>query len=124
MRAIHLTDLDIATRVLLAIPDDHRENLAVRIIAGTRLADTYRKRLGRRHHKWGDGSLANAALAIGEPAPVQRCHAGYRRALSLILCALDQDDPFDCCAKVLYLSDKCSEGDWGDGQDKGKSAPH
>ncbi|SEM43755.1 hypothetical protein SAMN04488003_101110 [Loktanella fryxellensis] len=84
MRPVHVTDLDIAARTVLA----YGPVTAVRIVAGARLADRYRKRMRRRHRLWGDGTLAGACAAIGPAAPPGACDAAYRTALAAVLAAL------------------------------------
>ena len=102
MRVVHLTDLDLAVRVLLAHPPQTQGCAARRMVSGARVADRYRKRLQRRHPDWGDGSLSSAALAIGRPVPPSPCNASYRRALTWILLAFDGPDGFDFAAADLY----------------------
>ncbi|WP_394152551.1 hypothetical protein [Loktanella salsilacus] len=104
MRPVHLTDLDIAARAILARPAAEWPERAASLVTGARLADRYRKRLARRHPVWGDGTLAAAALGVAgrDIAPPQRCDASYVKALQCILTALSENGPFDFCRPALY----------------------
>ena len=124
MRAIHLTDLDIATRVLMGLPAGQQAEAARDIVAGARLADRFRKRLRRRHPVWGDGTLAQAALAVRGPAASPRCDARYRAAMVGLLAAIGQATAFDFRADALYAMSAHAPGDRDDGQQSGKPAQH
>ena len=88
MRPIGLCDLDDAVRALLAVPPSDRAATAARIVARASVADRYRKRLGRRHPAWGDGTLSAAARSAALGARSGHCGPDYRRALMLVLAAL------------------------------------
>lgn len=62
MRPLLHGDIDVAARVLMLLPPEGRGPLIRRIIAEACAADAYRKRHGRAHALWGDGTLM-AALA-------------------------------------------------------------
>lgn len=74
MRPVLHADLVSAARALLAVPEAMRAGLAERLIAEAEAADRYRRRLGRRHPRWGDGTLA-AAAAGRAMAPETRLDA-------------------------------------------------
>ena len=122
MRSVHLTDLDLATRVLLAIDVSHRATSASGIAAAARIADRYRKRLRHCHPVWGDGTLAAAALAWGHPVAPGRCDLAYRRTLGLLLGAIDRQASFDFHTSDLYDSEASVSKDRTDGQHPGKTA--
>lgn len=61
MRAVCSDDLSVAVRALLAVAAQTRPWLARRMVQEAHWADKYRKRFGRRHLLWGDGSLRRAA---------------------------------------------------------------
>lgn len=89
MRAIGMSDLDAATRAVLAVPPYRQAAFAARLIEDAHSADVSRKRTGRAHPNGGTGSLcAQAAChprtceAAGTPA--------YCAALSVVLSALGQ----------------------------------
>lgn len=87
MRALHPTDLDIATRVILWQPE--RAEAAREIVHRARMADAHAKRLRRPFGRWGTGTLAEAARSLGAPRPPGPCGSDYRAALRLILDAVD-----------------------------------
>ena len=122
MRPVHLTDLDIATRVLLAIGEPDRAATARRIVGTARVADRYRKRLGRRHPVWGDGTLAAAALAESKPVVPRPCDRAFRLTLRLLLEAIEGSPSFDFHAHALYKIKVCASKDRTDGKYPGKTA--
>lgn len=88
MRAVHLTDLDIAARVLAGQGCAARDRLARRMIAFARLADLYRKRTGKPHPRWGAGALQDAARRLGPVTDADARSDAYRSGLAAILKAL------------------------------------
>lgn len=88
MRSVHLTDLNIATRVLMAAKECHRQTLAQDIIANARIADKFRKKTGRNHVKWGAGSLADACRHLSKARRLQDCDPLYLRCLATVVAAL------------------------------------
>ncbi|MGJ8546792.1 MAG: DUF7742 family protein [Sulfitobacter sp.] len=84
MRALHCVDLSLAARALCAAPPPQRAALAKTLCAQADLADRYRKRLGKIHPKWGDGSLAAAAFAAGVAPPRPWGDAAMLGAIQLI----------------------------------------
>ena len=65
MRRVGLTDLDLAARVLLGLPPEHRAAMAMGMLVAAHNADKIRKRLNRAMSGHGDGSLATQALLSG-----------------------------------------------------------
>ncbi len=63
MRPVLPGDLVAAGRALLAAPPGERAGLARRLLRDADAADRFRKRLGRAHPEWGNGTLMAAALA-------------------------------------------------------------
>ena len=64
------TDAVAAARVLLRYPRERRPWILHRMLAEAVTADDWRRRTGRAHPRWGDGSLMSAALrrpAVNEP---------------------------------------------------------
>lgn len=87
MRAIGLSDLDIATRAVMATPRERWPSTAERLIEDAHLADLWRKHFGTGHPNGGTGSLyAQAALAptVGS----SDCTAQYCAALCTVMKAL------------------------------------
>lgn len=87
MRPVYLSDLDAATRVVLAAADADRPNVAQRLVQRADIADRYRKRLGKAHPVFGTGTLTSAACSLSR-APSVSCDARYRTCLGLVLAAL------------------------------------
>lgn len=78
-------DVIAAARVLVAFEPTARHLVLARMIDQAEQADRYRKRLGRSHPKWGNGSLmAAASLWPQVPEPF-----------------LSDDDYLDCLQVVL-----------------------
>ncbi|MGR3630550.1 MAG: DUF7742 family protein [Limimaricola soesokkakensis] len=89
MRPILPGCLDRAVAALLAAPPEGRAGLALRIVSEARAADAWRKRRGRAHPLWGDGSLMSAALRHpARPLPPSLGREA-RAALRQLLDALD-----------------------------------
>lgn len=61
MRTVLPGDLRAAACALLPLPLAARDAALARIVARAEAADRYRKRFGRAHPDWGDGTLAAAA---------------------------------------------------------------
>ena len=69
MRPVTVHDVTVAAEAVGRAPKAEREAVAGSLVAAARLADLYRKRLGKKHPQFGSGTLADAALALGGPAP-------------------------------------------------------
>lgn len=61
MRTVLMGDAVAAARVLVALPPEEREDRMRRLLAEAHMADRCRKRLGRGHPRFGNGSLMDAA---------------------------------------------------------------
>jgi hypothetical protein len=70
MRGVTEVDLSAAARRLWRLPRCLWHEEMARLLARAHAADRYRKRLGRVHPFWGDGSLA-AAVHLEGPPPDQ-----------------------------------------------------
>ncbi|MGR3572441.1 DUF7742 family protein [Brevirhabdus sp.] len=70
MRRLLHDDVVAAGRLLLSIDEGARRDLLCTIIRRAHWADKYRKRIGRAHPVWGNGSLGDAArLALPQSLP-------------------------------------------------------
>lgn len=72
MRPVLTGDVSAAARALLSVPQAARAALAERLVAQAEAADRYRKRLGKAHPFWGNGTLMAAALGRGSLPPERR----------------------------------------------------
>lgn len=87
MRAVGLSDLDVATRVLMTLPASDRSAQAMRMIEAAHAADLWRKRYGVAHPAGGTGSLC-AQAALYPRVASSRCSPEYCAALADLLAAL------------------------------------
>ena len=62
MRRVLYGDVRAAARALLAVPQEARPGLLVRLFAEAEAADAHRLATGRAHPLFGTGSLMSAAL--------------------------------------------------------------
>ena len=89
MRAVGLADIELAVRVLLAVPEAQRPALMAELLSRADTADRYRKRLGRMHPAFGSGTLASAAgflTAAPRPARIDGVVlATYRMVLEALI---------------------------------------
>lgn len=78
MRAVTSGDLRLLARHLAGLRRTERPDVALRLLERAHVADRYRKRTGKAHRLWGDGSLAaaipKASLAGTEPSVADRDH--------------------------------------------------
>lgn len=88
MRAVGLSDLDVAARAVLAQPQHDWGHFAARLIEQAHAADIWRKRYGVVHPSGGTGSLY-AQACLWPRAPSSQCSVAYCAALSIVLTALD-----------------------------------
>ena len=92
MRPILLGDLDVAARVLLAVPEPDRPARMARILVIADLADRYRMRTGRNHVSFGDGTLSAAARGRGPVAGRWASDRDYRAAFLCVLNELNRHE--------------------------------
>lgn len=62
MRTVTQGDVAAVAMTVADLPDERRHQMARRIIEQAHIADIYRKRTGRAHPFWGNGSLMSAAF--------------------------------------------------------------
>ena len=93
MRPVMHGDLTSAARHLLALPASARQGICARLIAQADAADRYRKRFGRAHPLWGNGTLMAAARRIPLPKEPPLHDPDYADCLILVLSALAQRRP-------------------------------
>lgn len=88
MRPVMHGDLTAAARHLLTLPDSLRASRCARLIAQADAADRYRKRFGRAHPAWGNGTLMAAARMQPLPREPQLHDPDYAACLILVLTQL------------------------------------
>lgn len=88
MRPLAPSDLTAAARALLALPEAARAAAAARMVAEAEAADRYRRRTGRWHPLWGDGTLESAARARPLAPPAVWGDRRHLACLALVLGAL------------------------------------
>ena len=89
MRAVGLSDLDVAVRAVMQVPLSQQEGFAADLIERAHISDIWRKRYGKTHPSGGTGSLFTQAslhpLGTASPADPRYCHA-----LGIVLNKLNQ----------------------------------
>ncbi|MCU0910028.1 MAG: hypothetical protein MUE98_01370 [Rhodobacteraceae bacterium] len=88
MRHIAPSDLSTAARALLALPAPARAAEAARLVSETEAADRYRKRVGRSHPLWGNGTLEGAARGRVLAEPRSLSDTDYLSCLAVVLDAI------------------------------------
>lgn len=91
MRQILIGDIIAAARTLLELPGEKREEHLREMLYHARIADKVRKRTGKPHRDWGNGSLMAAAFPRPScPEPVLS-NRDYLMALRLVTDVLLQE---------------------------------
>jgi len=89
MRPVGLGDLVAAARALAAVPRGQRRAVMAQMLSEAEAADTFRRREGRLHPRYGNGTLMAVALARPQggrtPGEVQSL-ACLAQALEAVLC--------------------------------------
>lgn len=88
MRRVMHGDLVAAARSLLTSPPADRPCAIGALLDRAQAADLYRRRLGRAHPRWGDGSLRAAAWRPDLPPEPPLSDRDYLECLIAVLCAL------------------------------------
>lgn len=93
MRPVMHGDLTALARHLLTLAAPQRPTACAQLIAQADAADRYRKRFGRAHPRWGNGTLMARARVL--PLPPEPClqDVEYARCLILVLTALTRRGP-------------------------------
>lgn len=84
MRPLLLSDLDLAARVLLALPEARRDSEMSDLLATAERADRHRLATGTILPGAGDGSLLSAAL-VRRHSAMQLAGRDYRACLETVL---------------------------------------
>jgi len=88
MRPVMHGDLTSLARHLLVLPSAARKLTCARLITQADAADRYRKRFGRAHPHWGNGTLMAAARQFPLPTEPPLNDPDYALCLILVLSAL------------------------------------
>ncbi len=89
MRGVTHGDAVAAASLLRLVPRETWGATLETLFERAHAADLYRKRLGRHHPRWGNGSLASAVLCGSAVWPEQRlCDLDYMEALAAVLLSL------------------------------------
>lgn len=85
MRAVHLSDLNLAARTLMLVRAEDRPLRIALILDQAQAADKFRKRIGRAHVHFGNGTLAAACQHyVKHPMPSQ-CDANYLASMEAVI---------------------------------------
>lgn len=102
MRTVLIGDAVAAARALLPLPQAARPAMMARLLYEAHLADCCRKRLGRGHPRFGNGTLMDAASRHPQPPEPFLDDAEYLSALLTVLAALlarkRRENFFPACA--------------------------
>jgi len=90
MRPVMHGDLTGLARHLLTLPPDQRPAACAQALDQADAADRYRKRLGRAHPLWGNGTLMARARVLPVPREPALCDPAYAACLMLVLAKLMQ----------------------------------
>jgi hypothetical protein len=85
MRPVMHGDLTAMARHLLTLPADQRPAACMQALDQADAADRFRKRLGRTHPRWGNGTLMARARVIPLPREPALCDPVYAACLVLVL---------------------------------------
>lgn len=85
MRAIHLSDLNLAARTLMLARSHDRLKTLFSLIENAYIADQYRKHTGLAHPQFGNGSLGAACQGYVKAQMPDRCHPQYLDCLRIVI---------------------------------------
>ena len=85
MRAIHLSDLNLAARTLMVAHSCERLKFLFSLFENTNAADKYRKHTGLAHPQFGNGSLGAACQNYPKAPMPDRCQPQYLDCLRVVI---------------------------------------
>lgn len=89
MRPVQLADIEVAARSLWPLHDHAARQARVRsILTEARIADKYRKRMGKPHPHFGNGTLMSAATGFAIAPRPSRCDRDYLACLAIVIAEL------------------------------------
>lgn len=97
MRPLLLSDVSVAARVLLPVPEAAREDLCRALLRQAEFADRYTRRLKKPHPVWGNGTLLAAASGHRTGAERGLDDAEYRMCFQIVLrCICEKQAAASC----------------------------
>lgn len=85
MRAVHLSDLNLGARTLLCAREKDRPWIMKTLLEQAHTADKYRKRTGKAHPQFGNGTLSAACGGFARAPMPDRCDPHYLRCLADVI---------------------------------------
>lgn len=85
MRAVHLSDLNMAARTLICARVPDRAVMLASLLEQAHVADKYRKRTGRAHPQFGNGTLSDACQQHPRASMPDRCDPQYLGCLAVVI---------------------------------------
>ena len=117
MRPVLIGDIIAAARVLIVVPRDDWDHTVAQLLGQARTADRYRRRFGRAHPAWGNGSVMAAASTWPRGRERFLSDATYLDALRAVIDGLRGEKlSFVSRRADLYSGDKGVHGGDADGR--------
>ena len=91
MRPVQLADLEVAVRVLLAMPGPARHQMVIQLYQEASIAEQYRKTTAKLHPLYGNGTLMSAAQKYAMMPRKAFCDADYLRCMAILATELPVD---------------------------------
>ncbi|WP_394177235.1 hypothetical protein [Yoonia maritima] len=91
MRPVQLADLEVAVRVLLAVPVHARHQMVIQLYQEASIAEQYRKTTGKLHPLYGNGTLMSAAQKHAMMPRNAFCDPDYLRCMAILATELSVD---------------------------------
>ena len=85
MRPVHLADIEVAARVLLAYPQSAHNGIMSELIKRADVADRNRKRWRKPHPMYGAGTIMSAAAHFRQAARPSQIDANTLDALGAVI---------------------------------------
>lgn len=85
MRAVHLSDLNLAARTLMLVRAQDRSARIAQILDQAHTADKFRKRIGRAHFPYGNGTLAAACQPYPKHTMPNHCDQNYLASMDAVV---------------------------------------
>jgi hypothetical protein len=85
MRSVHLCDLNLAARTLMMVRAEGRSLRIAQILDQAHAADKFRKRTGRAHSRYGNGTLAAACHHQPKHMMPAQCDENYLASMEVVI---------------------------------------